>query len=449
MTTRNFKAAVIAGLALIILMSMPLGRAPQTQTMAQGKLGAVRDAAAAQKGAVLNVRDYGGKGDGVSDDTAAVQAAINAATNGATVMFPRGIYVVSNLAVKNRSGLSFMGEGRNSVIKQKTGAERIATFDGSSDIAITKLGFDANGIASYGGLVFYAMNRVRIEENWFWDSAPKPVRDTDRYSIVFGKGKSPSQDLRIINNVIDDLQLEINHAKKVVIDRNVVNRAVKTAGIGIFTVGDNAVAEDYQITNNSVVDPIGAGFSVGIDPPTDRHCVFRRITISDNQVIRTKTSGYGVRVGTPNNSKRTAGNIFENIQIRNNRLRIEAGAPPPAQMIFANTSATAGIIFSNLSITGNKLESEAPSGQDFAVDLRHLQNSLVADNLVKGVANGISLGGALLSNEIRNNVVEASDVAYALEESLGGNKATNNRVLGRPRQSWKLASLHKTDFVEQ
>src|SRR6266511_3262359 len=369
MTARNFKVAVVSGLALILLMSMPLGRSPQTQTMAQGKLGAVSDAAAAQKGAVLNVRDYGAKGDGVSDDTAAVQAAVNAATNGATVMFPRGIYLVSNLAVKNRSRLSFMGEGRNSMIKQKTGAERIATFDGSSDIAITKLGFDANGIAAYGGLVFYAMNRVRIEENWFWDSAPKPVRDTDRYSIVFGKGKSPSQD--------------------------------------------------------------------------------RRIIIADNQVIRTKTSGYGVRVGTPNNSKKTAGNIFENIQIRNNRLRIEAGAPPPAQMIFANTSATAGIIFSNLSITGNKLESEAPRGQDFAVDLRHLQNSLVADNLVKGVANGISLGGALLSNEIRNNVVEASEVAYALEESLGGNRATNNRVVGRPRQSWKLASLHKTDFVEQ
>jgi hypothetical protein len=56
---------------------------------------------------------------------------------------------------------------------------------------------------------------------------------------------------------------------------------------------------------------------------------------------------------------------------------------------------------------------------------------------------------ALLSNEIRNNVVEASDVAYALEESRGGNRAFNNRVVGRPRQSWKLAPLHKTDSVEQ
>jgi hypothetical protein len=35
----------------------------------------------------------------------------------------------------------------------------------------------------------------------------------------------------------------------------VVNRAVKFAGVGIFTVGDNAIAEDYQIVNIRVVDP--------------------------------------------------------------------------------------------------------------------------------------------------------------------------------------------------
>ena len=56
-----------------------------------------------------------------------------------------GLYVVSNFRVTDRSGLSFIGEGRKSVIKQKNGAERIAHFERSSDIVITKLAFDANG----------------------------------------------------------------------------------------------------------------------------------------------------------------------------------------------------------------------------------------------------------------------------------------------------------------
>ena len=248
------------------------------------------------RGRVVNVKEFGARGNGLADDTTAIQAAINAAKPGETIYFPAGVYSVSNFVVKNRSSLSFAGEGQKSTIKQKTGAARIATIEASRDIEISNLTFDANGIASYGGVVFYAAKGVRIENNTFLDSAPKLGGKTDRYSFVFARGSEPSQDVKIINNVIDDLQLEVNHSQRVVIDRNTVKRAVATAGIGIFTVGDKAIAEDYQITNNTVVDPLGAGFSVGIDPPTDSHCILRRITIADNQVIRTKTTGYGVRI---------------------------------------------------------------------------------------------------------------------------------------------------------
>jgi hypothetical protein len=49
---------------------------------------------------VLNVKDFGAKGDGSTDDTAAVQAAVNAAlANGGTVIFPRGKYRVTDRIV--------------------------------------------------------------------------------------------------------------------------------------------------------------------------------------------------------------------------------------------------------------------------------------------------------------------------------------------------------------
>ena len=442
-----FKTALVV-LAPLSIIITPAALARIVQGF-PGERNLLHLVATEQNARMINVRELGARGDGVSDDTKAIQTAIEAAENGATLKFPAGVYLVSNLRVKNHSGLVFTGEGRRSVIKQKAGAERMATFDGSSDIVITQLGFDANGIKSYGGVVFYAAQRVRIENNWFWDSAPKPVEKSDRYAIVFGKGSAPSQDLQIVNNVIDDLQLEVNHARRVVIEGNTINRAVKTAGIGIFTVGNNAVAEDYQIVNNKVVDPLGAGISVGIDPPTDSDCLFRRIRIAGNQVIRTKTAGYGVRIGTPDNSKQTHGNLFENIDITNNHFRIEATAPPADRVIFGNASPRAGILFNGLTVSGNRIENEGPPAKEFAIELRRLQNSFVADNIIQGFANGMALGGALLSNEVRNNAVEASEVAYAIEDSLGGNKLLNNRIVGRPRTAWKLSALKATDTVEK
>jgi len=397
----------------------------------------------------VNVKAFGAKGDGVADDTRAIQAAINHANAGEKIYFPPGIYDVSNFVVKNRSGLSFTGDGRQSMIRQKSGAARMATIEASSDIAITNLAFDANGIVSYGGVVFYAVKGVRIENNIFIDRAAKPIGSTDRYSFVFGRGSVPSQDVKILNNMIEDLQLEVDHAQRVLIDRNTVKRAIATAGIGIFTVGDKAIAEDYQITNNTILDPPGAGLSVGLDPPTDSHCIFRRITMAGNQIVRSRTAGYGIRVGTPDNSKKSAGNVFENIEINNNRILLESGAPAQLQQIFFNTSASAAISFDRVTVTNNIIESAGPQNRGYAIDLRRVQNSRIADNTVKGVTNGISLGGDILANELRNNTVTASDVAYAISGSLGKNKAASNRVLGNPKQGWSLSTPNPSDSIEQ
>lgn len=74
---------------------------------------------------VFNVKDYGATGDGVTDDTAAIEAAITAAPAGTTVFFPAGVYLVSS-PVRLRGGLSYVGEGlatgSGAVIRQKDGS---------------------------------------------------------------------------------------------------------------------------------------------------------------------------------------------------------------------------------------------------------------------------------------------------------------------------------------
>lgn len=44
---------------------------------------------------IINVRDFGAKGDGITDDTEAIQAAIDSA-GGSEVFFPRGVYTISD-----------------------------------------------------------------------------------------------------------------------------------------------------------------------------------------------------------------------------------------------------------------------------------------------------------------------------------------------------------------
>lgn len=67
---------------------------------------------------LVNVKNYGAKGDGIADDRAAIQLAINASLPGQTIFFPTGRYKTSDsLKVKSRSNRIISGEGSaNSVI---------------------------------------------------------------------------------------------------------------------------------------------------------------------------------------------------------------------------------------------------------------------------------------------------------------------------------------------
>jgi Pectate lyase superfamily protein len=65
---------------------------------------------------IVSVKDFGAKGNGTADDSAAIQAAISAtATDGRTVYLPAGIYMIGQ-PVHFRDGLTLQGAGRSVTI---------------------------------------------------------------------------------------------------------------------------------------------------------------------------------------------------------------------------------------------------------------------------------------------------------------------------------------------
>ena len=92
----------------------------------------------------VDVRAYGAKGDSVTDDTAAIQAAVNAGV-GKTVFIPKGIYLITS-SIDLPSYTSLCGQGSQSILKQ--GADNINILTTSAvqkyDIAIEKIAFLGN-----------------------------------------------------------------------------------------------------------------------------------------------------------------------------------------------------------------------------------------------------------------------------------------------------------------
>jgi hypothetical protein len=104
---------------------------------------------------IVSVKDFGAVGDGVTDDTAAIQAAINASPR---VFLPAGVYVVSavtGLVVK--TGTSLIGSGKNKTILLAsagggTSAQLISYTQGS----IIKRSFNPSGTNLYVNECYFA-----------------------------------------------------------------------------------------------------------------------------------------------------------------------------------------------------------------------------------------------------------------------------------------------------
>lgn len=117
----------------------------------------------------VSVKDFGAVGDGVTDDTAAIQAATNTEK---CVYFPEGIYITSPVVIASGKSLRWIGASRYTVtIKLKNASnDHLLSFEsGSINSEIRGLTLDQNAVTQsaghgvrLGGIDGFTMHDFRI-----------------------------------------------------------------------------------------------------------------------------------------------------------------------------------------------------------------------------------------------------------------------------------------------
>lgn len=79
------------------------------------------------QGEVVNVQEFGATGDGTTDDTAAIQAALAATPSGGTLLFPPGTYHITDTLERHQvsllsdeASINIVGGGKRTIIRKST-----------------------------------------------------------------------------------------------------------------------------------------------------------------------------------------------------------------------------------------------------------------------------------------------------------------------------------------
>lgn len=199
---------------------------------------------------VVNVvNDFGAKGNGVTDDTQAIQSAINAVHHqgGGVIIFPPGVYLVTSVTLKDN--ITYQGYG--ATIKRPAHQDKwTRTFDtdyeghvNSKPLTIQGFTFDGNS-QNQGEYRNYELEQAHLI---FFSANPK----------FPGKLQAVIEDCQFKNGVADAISVYTN------VDVKIRNINVQDVFRGGFVLtGGNSSADVYNLTTQGKVDQGGIDIEV-------------------------------------------------------------------------------------------------------------------------------------------------------------------------------------------
>lgn len=341
--------------------------------------------------------------DGTGNDTTAEVA--DAVRKGGKVVLT-GKHIIGNISVEYVENLDIEGPGE---VLRSEGAPSIFTFSGCSNISIRGLNFDFNALDQYNGIKFYSCENVTLEKNFLVNSNAPPVADKDRYGFVFGRGSRPSRNIRVENNWMDGLQLEIDHVDDAVVRRNTILNSVQTGAIGCFTIQDYTQCQRVRIIENIIGDPVASAIAFCIDAPDNNYARFVDIEVIGNTILRTENNlragQHGIVFGTANVQQATMGNVFRAIKVNNNRFIVAEGSQVPGAFVRFMASGKSNFFFDDVLCQDNDADNGLGTNLDsYALDFRFLRAGRILRNEIEPATHGLALVDGLATIVSHNNV---------------------------------------------
>lgn len=278
-TVLTFDSAPANGDRLLFLVNP---YAPQTTadannvTYTHPASGAVATNVGARLSQTISVKDFGATGDGTTDDTTAVQAAVTYAnTNGLTLYWPKGTYFTTS-SINNLHNVKHNGVGAI-----KRGANTFNAFpsqDDSNSIFVSTTGVAGNDGLSTSEPVPYTDVRSiltaygpHLDGKWFIEFAAGTYSVSAAWGVRVGpnnEDESDPDDLALTENHITNANYVVFRGPDVGYDPATAPRPVPTA---IFDGGGNAtVLFDFRsgfrayVKDIKFVNANGSSSSAGV-----------------------------------------------------------------------------------------------------------------------------------------------------------------------------------------
>lgn len=371
----------------------------------------------------FNVKEYNATGNGGSDDTAEIQAAITAAeaAGGGVVFFPAGTYVVTPVyhsrALTAASNVTLRGVGAASIIKVKDSSPKYKQVIGHDyatavdDFCVESLAFDLNkannthptGVVAdeYAFTIdIHKGDRLTVQNCFFknYDSVN---------TIVFNGSQSGgtflSHDVHIINNsflvetgatnVHDHSTIYIDAPSAVVAGNSFVGPTSGTPSSGLYAAIE--MHGPNQAVTGNTVEGYRDGINVGPSHYNDNVSVTGNTIRKGLRGIQLYSLAYYSAASPVLKTIDVSGN---SIQLDPNLWEAQSAIPnrfPCGITVYAEADkAVAGI-----SITGNNVWCEPYVGTDTAI-ATNLTSSGIYVSRPSGATTNVDRGVSIVGNNI-------------------------------------------------
>ncbi|MCL6260683.1 glycoside hydrolase family 55 protein [Aquiflexum sp. TKW24L] len=405
-----------------------------------------------QSGKIINVKDFQALGDGMTNDTQAIQEAIRSGSPGDTVLIPEGIFLVKTIGLKSGVHLKSLGILRQQVdileefsqSKQNSSAPIIRGKDvsdihlilrlesqnegiyltGSSNISIDKSEFKGDGtsLRSFAGILLYKCQMVSIQETKV-SHYGIPRLQTHTYQ--------PGTGIRILeseNIIIDNSNIQYNGENGVFIhyskDISVLNSVFRFNGMSAIQVafGNSGIEKNYSFINNLMED--NAADAIDINnrsekPYWDINCLIEENTSKRNGFVSGKSTPDGSGIATLINVSGVR--MINNTAEKNNRpaLYIENCGEIYAESNKADNQVELVLGLGHLNLVSNEF-----GNLNLLANVRAKKISLQKNRLNNiSMPNGVEVDSLLvMDNEITNGMMNFNLVGNV---SFIGNKISS------------------------